>query len=207
MKILIVRHADPDYSIDSLTHQGKKEAELLSQRLFKLNIKEFYVSPLGRAKATAAYTLNKLNRPAVECEWLKEFPCVINRPDKDNIIASRIVFDESMDSEKTKLIELMRTKIDRFTGGACDTGLFASKIAVGGKHTLNIMIKNAEKYEIALILLVIKDIENGLLAIGGETNVGRGIFEIDKQVNIDGVELNGDKFNEYIQYLAKKLCL
>lgn len=87
MKILIVRHADPDYSIDSLTHQGKKEAELLSQRLSKLNIKEFYVSPLGRAKATAAYTLNKLNRTAVECEWLKEFPCVINRPDKNNIIA------------------------------------------------------------------------------------------------------------------------
>ena len=87
MKILIVRHADPDYSIDSLTPQGKLEAELLSQRLSKLNVKEFYVSPLGRAKDTAAYTLSKLNRTAIECDWLKEFPCVINRPDKDNIIA------------------------------------------------------------------------------------------------------------------------
>lgn len=87
MKILIVRHADPDYSIDSITSQGKIEAELLSQRLTRLNIKEFYASTLGRAKDTAAYTLNKLNRTATECDWLKEFPCVINRPDKENIIA------------------------------------------------------------------------------------------------------------------------
>ena len=29
MKILIIRHADPDYEADSLTSQGWKEAELL----------------------------------------------------------------------------------------------------------------------------------------------------------------------------------
>ena len=33
MKILIVRHADPDYERDSLTPQGEIEAELLSERL------------------------------------------------------------------------------------------------------------------------------------------------------------------------------
>lgn len=52
MKLLMVRHADPDYSIDSLTEKGWKEAELLSGRLSKLTVKEFYVSPLGRAKDT-----------------------------------------------------------------------------------------------------------------------------------------------------------
>ena len=35
MKLVIVRHADPDYSIDSLTPTGWKEAELLSERLVK----------------------------------------------------------------------------------------------------------------------------------------------------------------------------
>ena len=29
MKILIIRHGDPDYSIDSLTEKGWREAELL----------------------------------------------------------------------------------------------------------------------------------------------------------------------------------
>ena len=35
MKLLIVRHADPDYTIDSLTSKGWREAELLSERLSK----------------------------------------------------------------------------------------------------------------------------------------------------------------------------
>ena len=81
MKLLMVRHADPDYSIDSLTEKGWKEAELLSGRLSKLTVKEFYVSPLGRAKDTASFTLNKTGRTAVECRWLREFDGHIIRPD------------------------------------------------------------------------------------------------------------------------------
>ena len=53
MKLLIVRHGDPDYTIDSLTEKGWKEGEFLSEKLSKLDIKDFYVSPLGRAKDTA----------------------------------------------------------------------------------------------------------------------------------------------------------
>ncbi len=86
MKILIVRHAEPDYSIDSLTEKGRVEAELLSQKLTKLDIKDFYVSILGRAKVTAEYTLKKLNRTANICEWLKEFSPTIDRPDRSNSI-------------------------------------------------------------------------------------------------------------------------
>ena len=59
MKLLIVRHGDPDYSIDSLTERGWVEAEYLSERLSKLNVAAFYVSPLGRAKDTASLTLKK----------------------------------------------------------------------------------------------------------------------------------------------------
>ena len=82
MKLLIVRHADPDYSIDSLTEKGWREAEYLSQRLSKLTVKDFYVSPLGRAKDTASLTLEKIGRTAVECKWLREFMPSINRPDR-----------------------------------------------------------------------------------------------------------------------------
>lgn len=82
MKILIIRHADPDYSIDSLTPTGWKEAELLSERLAKLDVKDFYVSPLGRAKDTASLTLNKMNREAITLPWLREFDCRIARPDQ-----------------------------------------------------------------------------------------------------------------------------
>lgn len=73
MKLVIIRHADPDYSIDSITEKGKKEAQLLSERISKLDVKAFYCSPLGRAKDTAAYTLKKMNASVVTLDWLCEF--------------------------------------------------------------------------------------------------------------------------------------
>ena len=73
MKIMFVRHAEPWYAIDSLTAKGHREAELLSHRLAKLEVKAFYTSPLGRAKETARYTLEKTGREAEVLPWLAEF--------------------------------------------------------------------------------------------------------------------------------------
>ena len=88
MKILIIRHADPDYSIDSLTAKGWIEAECLSEKLVKMKIDAFYTSTLGRAKDTASCTLKKLSRePDGVFEWLKEFPPTIMRPDSGKSIA------------------------------------------------------------------------------------------------------------------------
>ncbi|HBY72048.1 MAG TPA: histidine phosphatase family protein, partial [Lachnospiraceae bacterium] len=42
MRILFVRHGEPDYEHDSLTPKGFREAELLADRLEKLKIKDFY---------------------------------------------------------------------------------------------------------------------------------------------------------------------
>jgi len=83
MRLLIIRHADPDYSVDSLTPVGFREAELLSVRIAPMKIREYYVSPLGRARDTAAPTLRKAARQAVECPWLREFSVPIQRPDKE----------------------------------------------------------------------------------------------------------------------------
>ena len=80
MKLLIVRHGDPDYAIDSLTETGWQEAELLSQRLTKLDVKAFYCSPLGRARDTSAATLTKLNRTAEILPWLREFAPGLKNP-------------------------------------------------------------------------------------------------------------------------------
>lgn len=81
MRLMIIRHADPDYKKDSLTPQGWREAELLAGRISKLTVSGFYVSPLGRARDTALPTLRKMGRTAVECEWLREFRPTIHRPD------------------------------------------------------------------------------------------------------------------------------
>ena len=73
MKILLIRHGEPDYAIDSLTEKGWREAELLSKRLSSMRIDDFFVSPLGRAQDTARATLSLLNRKAEVLDWLQEF--------------------------------------------------------------------------------------------------------------------------------------
>lgn len=73
MKLLIIRHGDPDYENDTLTEKGRREAQLLAKRLERVNIDAYYVSPLGRAMATAEYTLKAKNAEAEICPWLREF--------------------------------------------------------------------------------------------------------------------------------------
>lgn len=73
MEILIVRHGDPDYEHDTLTEKGVVEAKLLAEKLSKMKIDACYCSPLGRAKKTASYTLEKIGQQAEELDWLQEF--------------------------------------------------------------------------------------------------------------------------------------
>lgn len=73
MKLLIVRHGEPDYAVDSLTEKGRREVALLADRLTKLQVDDFYVSPLGRARDTARATLSRLGREGTELDWLQEF--------------------------------------------------------------------------------------------------------------------------------------
>lgn len=90
MKILFIRHGDPDYEHDSLTEKGWREAELLADRITKLDVRDFYCSPLGRARDTAGVTLKRLHREATVYDWLREFPAYILDPDSGE---KRIVWD------------------------------------------------------------------------------------------------------------------
>ncbi len=53
MRLLLVRHGDPDYEKDCLTELGIKQAEIVAKRLMEEGIEEIYSSPLGRARQTA----------------------------------------------------------------------------------------------------------------------------------------------------------
>ena len=85
MKLLLIRHGDPDYLNDGLTPAGRREAELLAERIAPMEITQYYVSPLGRAKETAAPTLAKAGREAIEYDWLQEFSIPVARPDLDRL--------------------------------------------------------------------------------------------------------------------------
>lgn len=74
-----------------------------------------------------------------------------------------------------------RIKIDRFTGGTIEAALFDSTpLFTDFSEKVNhvtITIKNFKDSEAGLMLFVLKDLWAGDLAIGGEKNIGRGVFE------------------------------
>lgn len=85
MKLIFIRHGDPDYVNDSLTEKGKVEAKLLADIIDRYRIDEVYVSPLGRAQATAAYSLEKLNMKGTTLDWLQEFPGFVDANLSDDV--------------------------------------------------------------------------------------------------------------------------
>ena len=86
MKILFARHGEPIG--DALTEKGRREAELLAEKMCKLDVKAFYCSPLIRARDTAKPTLDRMGRTAEIMPWLHEFKgrCIKpNIPGKETI--------------------------------------------------------------------------------------------------------------------------
>ena len=113
MHIYIVRHGDPDYSVDGLTPQGELEAKLLAERLSKLPVAAFYCSPLGRARKTAEYTLKKMGRTAETLDWLREFEGRVPNPESghsccwDRLPAYWTAVDDYYDHDRWAKVPLM----------------------------------------------------------------------------------------------------
>lgn len=73
MKLIFIRHAEPDYEKDSLTEKGFEEARLLALRTKDWRVTDFYSSTLGRAIRTSEPTLEAHGRTSTKYDWLKEF--------------------------------------------------------------------------------------------------------------------------------------
>lgn len=80
MRLLFIRHCEPDYETDSLTEKGEREAQLLAERMIHEKFNVCYCSTMGRAMQTAQPFLSKLGREAIYCDWLREFshPITLN---------------------------------------------------------------------------------------------------------------------------------
>ncbi len=74
MRLLFIRHGEPDYTTDTLTAKGIREASLLGDYLPKrYHIDQAYVSPLGRAQETCALGMKNIDLEPITMEWLEEF--------------------------------------------------------------------------------------------------------------------------------------
>ena len=118
--------------------------------------------------------------------------------------ASNIIISEAQ-IEGARPLTMVRTGISRFESAVKDGTLYKEKTYVGGHFTLEIAVrkgKNPEegRWMIGILLLALKDLQNGYLAVGGQTAVGRGTFYPDGPISIAGME------NELIAEAFKGLC-
>lgn len=72
MRIVFIRHGEPDYKKDCLTETGKKQAESAAARLEREGISEIYASSMGRAQETAGFTARKLGLPVHTLDFMHE---------------------------------------------------------------------------------------------------------------------------------------
>ena len=72
MRIVFVRHGEPDYKHDCLTEQGQIQAGAAAERLKDEGIEEIYSSPLGRAAETAAAAAKVLDLPVRTLDYMRE---------------------------------------------------------------------------------------------------------------------------------------
>ena len=72
MRIVFVRHGEPDYERDCLTAKGVVQARAAAERLREEGIEEIFASPLGRAAETAAAASEALGLPVKTLDYMRE---------------------------------------------------------------------------------------------------------------------------------------
>ncbi len=89
MRLIFIRHGDPDYVHDSLTEKGWREAEILGDRIRQWKgISQVFVSPCGRAQDTASFGLKKLGMEGTTLPWLEEIYFRVERPDTGDTVGA-----------------------------------------------------------------------------------------------------------------------
>lgn len=72
MRIIFVRHGEPDYANDCLTPEGHKQAAAAAERLSVEGVREIYAAPSGRAQQTAACTARRLGLEVATLSFMGE---------------------------------------------------------------------------------------------------------------------------------------
>ena len=100
---------------------------------------------------------------------------------------SKIRFSETA-VKGSALYPVTRVAVDRFTNAPRSAGLFTSGVAWGGTGTLTVTLpSDTDTWLLRLFSAALNDLNLGLMTVGGEANVGRGLCELTS-VRVSGAE-------------------
>lgn len=72
MRLIFVRHGEPNYENDTLTENGNDQAKKTAERLKNEGISAIYSSPMGRAYETAYYTADIYGLDITKLDFMHE---------------------------------------------------------------------------------------------------------------------------------------
>lgn len=115
---------------------------------------------------------------------------------------SAITFSETevtIRNKEKQRTTVMRTAIDRFTSSSANTALFTGMMYSGGEGKLNIIFNKGgvSEFYSRLLSACICDMHLGLMTVGGEASVGRGLM------HITGIKVNDeDRLEQLIKCVS-----
>ena len=127
--------------------------------------------------------------------------------DKKTAGQSMIVIGESILKNAVPLVTT-RNKINRFSAATVDGALYTEKAYFGGETQLEIKIRKDKEgcYQLlaAMLSFVARDIANGYLSVGGQTAIGRGIFEGNGDVTSTISEQDMELYKKQLAAMIQK---
>ncbi len=88
--------------------------------------------------------------------------------------------DRQQQLELANAVELRNgVAIDRLLGSAAGGALFDREAVVQGRFDGRIVLRNAQLYQLALVLLVLRDLGEGFLQLGSSTSRGHGFVAVE----------------------------
>lgn len=99
----------------------------------------------------------------------------------------RTLFQDAYSPEPSKIQREIRdgVAIDRKTGGAAERAKYDLEVVVGGSFTTRLVVENFEGWQLGILALALRDMEEGRLPLGLGTS--RGFGQI--QANVSQIEL------------------
>lgn len=88
--------------------------------------------------------------------------------------------ERSKELERANAVEQRNgVAIDRLLGAASGGALFDEEVVVQGRFDGRILLRNVQLYQLALILLVLRDLDEGFLQLGSSTTRGHGFVKVE----------------------------
>lgn len=121
------------------------------------------------------------NRPYKEQgEYVYQYVCPACKLFGSLNIASRIYIADAYPTGECVLGERTGVGINRITGASQKGALYDFEVVEDGSFQVEITLKNYELYQMALLLYVLKDLDEGYVSLGAAATRGNGRMEVQR---------------------------